>query len=86
MLEDDVLPARIVAAVDDRDDVRMREARDRSRLGAEALEVLRIAGVPLVENLDRDAPAAREWRSTRRQVLLGWATPEERLSEAARLA
>ena len=42
VLEDDVLPAVVVAAVDDGDDVRVRQPRDRARLAAEALEVLRI--------------------------------------------
>ena len=56
VLEDDVLPSVVVPAVDDGDDVRVREPRDRARLAAEALEVFRILGVVLVEDLDRDAP------------------------------
>ena len=43
VLEDDELPAVVVATVDDGDDVRVREPRDRARLAAEALEVLRVA-------------------------------------------
>src|SRR5262249_60685422 len=51
MLEDDVLPAAVVAAVDDGDDVRMGQPRDQPRLAAKALEVLRIGDVPLAEDL-----------------------------------
>jgi len=54
VLEDDVLPPAVVAAVDDRDDVRVRQLRDRPRLAAEALDVLRVLEVALVEDLDRD--------------------------------
>jgi hypothetical protein len=56
VLEDDVLPAFVVATVDDGDDVRVRQLCDRPRLAAEALEVFRVVGVVLVENLDRDEP------------------------------
>ena len=55
VLEDDELAALPLAAVDDRDDVRMREPCDRPRLAAEALDVLGVARVVLVEDLDRDA-------------------------------
>ena len=55
VLEDDVLAAVVVPAVDDGDDVRVRELRDRPCLATKALEVLRVVGVVLVEDLDRDA-------------------------------
>src|SRR6478735_2248319 len=56
VLEDDELPAVVGPAVDDGDDVRMREPCDRPRLAAEALDVFRVVRVVLVEDLDRDAP------------------------------
>ena len=46
----------VLAAVDDGDDVRVRELRDRARLVAEALDVLVVPGEALVEDLDRDTP------------------------------
>ena len=54
MLEDDVLAAVVLPAVDHGDDVRVRQPRDGARLAAEALEVLGVLGVVLVEDLDRD--------------------------------
>ena len=42
-LEDDVLAPAVLAAVDDGDDVRVRELRDRARLVPEALDVLGVA-------------------------------------------
>ena len=56
VLEDDVLPPPVVPAVDDGDDVGVRQLGDRACLATEALEVLGIRGVVLVEDLDRDAP------------------------------
>ena len=40
VLEDDELAIVLLAAVDHRDDVRMRELRDRARLATEALDVV----------------------------------------------
>ena len=54
VLEDDELPARLLAAVDHRDDVRVRELRDRTCLTPEALDVLLVVAEPLVEDLQRD--------------------------------
>ena len=56
MLEDDELAPAVVPAVDDGDDVRVRQPRHRARLAAEALQVLGVVGVVLVEDLDRDVP------------------------------
>ena len=55
-LEDDELLAVLLAAVDHRDDVRMRELCDRARLAPEALDVLRVAAVLLVQDLQCDVP------------------------------
>ena len=44
----------VLAAVDDRDDVRMRELRDGARLAAEALDVVLVAAVLVVQDLQRD--------------------------------
>ena len=44
----------VLAAVDDRDDVRMRERHARSCLAAEALDVVVVAGELQVEDLQRD--------------------------------
>src|SRR5436190_39428 len=51
------VPMIDLAAVVDRDDVRVREARGVLRLAPEALDELLVGGVPLVEDLDRDPPA-----------------------------
>src|SRR5205085_8591938 len=50
-LEDDELPALVLAAVEDRDDVRVRERRDRARLAPEAPDVLLVLGEVPVEDL-----------------------------------
>ena len=55
-LEDDELPALVLAAVDDGDDVRMRQLRHCARLAAEALDVLVVVRVVLVQDLERDLP------------------------------
>ena len=55
-LEDDELLAVLLAAVDHGDDVRMRELCDRARLAPEALDVLRVAAVLLVQDLQCDIP------------------------------
>ena len=57
VLHRDVVGALGLAAVVDRDDVRVREPGGVLRLAAEALDELLVAGVPVVEDLDRDAPA-----------------------------
>ena len=54
VLEDDVLPAVLLAAVDHGDDVRVRELRDRARLAAETLDVVGVGGELLVQHLQRD--------------------------------
>ena len=51
-LEDDVLPAVLLAPVDHGDDVRVRELRDRARLTTEPLDLVRVVRVALVEHLD----------------------------------
>ena len=56
VLEHDVLPAAVLAAVDHRDDVRVRELRHRPRLAAEALDRLRVCAVVLVQELQRHVP------------------------------
>ena len=53
VLEDDELVAVGLAAVDHRDDVRMRELRDGARLAAEALDVLLVGEEMGVEHLQR---------------------------------
>ena len=63
VLEDDVLLPVPFAVVDDGDDVRVVEPRRRPRLAAEALDVLGVDGVLVVEDLDRDS--AREPPVTR---------------------
>src|SRR5205085_7634253 len=54
VLEDDELAAVLLAAVDHGDDVRVRELRDGAGLTAEALDVLLVVVVVLVEDLQRD--------------------------------
>ena len=54
VLHDDVVRAVRLAAVEDRDDVRVREAGRVGRLSAEALDELLVVRVPRVEHLDRD--------------------------------
>ena len=56
MLEDDELPPVVLAAVDDGDDVRVRELRDRAGLAPEALDVLLVVAVLRVQDLERDVP------------------------------
>ena len=55
-LEDDELLPVLLAAVDHRDDVRMRELRDCARLAPEAVDVLLVLAVVLVQDLQRDVP------------------------------
>ena len=55
VLEDDELPTLVLAAVDHRDDVRMREGGDRAGLAPEALDVLLVLAVVRVEHLQRNA-------------------------------
>src|SRR2546428_520100 len=57
VLHRDVVGALRLAAVVDRNDVRVREAGRVLRLAAEALDELIVAGMAVVEDLDRDAPA-----------------------------
>ena len=57
VLHRDVVGALGLASVVDRNDVRMREARRVLGLAAEALDELLVAGVALVQDLDRDATA-----------------------------
>ena len=57
VLHRDVVGALRLAAVVDRDDVRMREAGGVLRLAAEALDELVVARVAVVQDLDRDAAA-----------------------------
>ena len=58
VLEDDVrrrmVRVALLAGVDDADDVRVVELRDRARLAAEALELVGVAGDLAVHELDRD--------------------------------
>jgi hypothetical protein len=54
VLEDDELAPVLLAAVDDRDDVRVRQLRDRPRLAAKALDVVLVPRVLLVQDLERD--------------------------------
>ena len=54
-LEDDVLTPVVLAAIDDRDDVRMRELGDRPRLPAEAFDRVVVRRVRRVQDLQRDA-------------------------------
>ena len=54
VLEDDELAPVGLAAVDDGDDVRMLEPCGRPRLTPEALDVVLVARVVLVEDLDRN--------------------------------
>ena len=56
VLHRDVVRPLRVAAVVDRDDARVREPGGVLRLAAEALDELLVARVPVVEDLDRDAP------------------------------
>src|SRR4029079_18989207 len=57
VLHDDVVRALCLAAVEDRDDVRMRETGRMRRLAPEPLYELRVVRVAVVEDLDRDLPA-----------------------------
>ena len=57
VLHRDVVRPLRVAAVVDRDDARVREPGGVLRLAAEALDELLVARVPVVEDLDRDAPS-----------------------------
>ena len=57
VLEDDVLHPVRLAPVDDGDDVRVVEPRDGERLAPEALDVLGVVGVALVQDLHGDASA-----------------------------
>ena len=54
VLEDDELAAFLLPPVDDGDDVRMCELRHRARLAAEALDVVLVPRVLLVQDLQRD--------------------------------
>jgi hypothetical protein len=54
VFEDDVLPAGVLAPIDDRDDVRVAQLGDRSGLAPEPLDVLLVCREMRVENLDRD--------------------------------
>ena len=56
VLEDDELAPVRLAAVDDGDDVRVRELRRGARLVPEALDVVVVLGVVLVQDLQRDVP------------------------------
>ena len=57
VLHRDVVGPLRVAAVEDRDDVRMVEARGALRLPAEPLDELLVGGMALVQQLQRDIPA-----------------------------
>ena len=57
VLHRDVVRPLRLAAVVDRDDVRLREPGRVLRLAAEALDELLVGGVAVVEDLDRDAAA-----------------------------
>ncbi len=52
-LEDDVLAARVLAAIDHGDDVRVRELGDGARLAPKALDVVVVAEVLGVQDLER---------------------------------
>jgi hypothetical protein len=54
VFEDDELAAVLLAAVDHRDDVRVRELGDRARLAAEALDVIGVRDELLMQHLERD--------------------------------
>ncbi len=54
VLEDDELALIVLAAVDHRHDVGVREHRRRARFAAEALDVLRVLLVVVVQHLQRD--------------------------------
>ena len=56
VLEDDELVAVLLAAVDDGDDVRVRQLRDRLRLAAKARDGLAVLSVRRVQDLQRDVP------------------------------
>ena len=49
----------VLAGVDHRDDVRMRELGDRARLAPEALDLVRLVGDLAVQDLDRDPALER---------------------------
>ncbi len=57
VLHDDEVGAVELASVEDRDDVRVREARGVRRLAPEALDELLVVRVPRVQHLDRDTAA-----------------------------
>ena len=57
VLHDDVVRAVVLAAVEDRDDVRVREPRRVRRLAPEALDELVVVRVARVQHLDRDPSA-----------------------------
>src|SRR4051794_22383949 len=54
VLEDDELLTVLLAAIDHRDDVRVRQPGDRARLAAEPLDVLAVVRVLRVQHLQRD--------------------------------
>ena len=56
VLEDDELPAVLLAPVDHRDDVRMGQLRDGARFPAKALDVVVVPRELLVQDLQRDRP------------------------------
>jgi putative protein-disulfide isomerase len=60
VLEDDVGPVLVLAGVDHADDVRVREAGDRARLAAEALELVGVRRDLAVHELDRHRALQRE--------------------------
>ena len=55
VLEDNELPPVLLASVDDRHDVRVGELCDGTGLATKALDVVVVAGVLLVEDLERDS-------------------------------
>ena len=57
VLHDDEVGAVELAAVEDRDDVRMREAGGVRRFAPEALDELLVVDVAAVQHLDGDPPA-----------------------------
>ena len=57
VLHDDEVGAVELAAVEDRDDIRVREPRGMRRLAPEALDELLVVRVPRVQHLDRDSAA-----------------------------
>ena len=59
VLEDDVGAAAVLAGVDHRDDVRVRDLGDRARLAAEALDLVGLVGDLAVQDLGRDPALER---------------------------